>query len=123
MFDAVRLVRLEGIVIKTKPSHVAAARHWIEAGNVGAVTFDACCAWLAWDAEHAREAISSTASVTAEQYAWPEIIERALLPQVSFLDLVNAEYGIRPMMGASGVCLQRRCDPFRTQEIANATIA
>ena len=42
VFDAVRLVRLEGIVVKTKPADVMAARHWIEAGNVGVVTFDAC---------------------------------------------------------------------------------
>ena len=39
---------------------VRAARYWIEAGNVGVVTFDACCAWLGWDAEHARETILST---------------------------------------------------------------
>ena len=60
VFDAVRLVRLEG-VIATKPAEVIAARHWIEAGNVGVVTFDACCAWLGWDAEYTREAIFSTA--------------------------------------------------------------
>ena len=60
VFDAVRLVRGEG-VIATKPAEVIAARHWIEAGNVGVVTFDACCAWLGWDAEHTRQAIFSTA--------------------------------------------------------------
>jgi hypothetical protein len=60
VFDAVRLVRLEGVIM-TKPAEVIAARHWIEAGNVGVVTFDACCAWLGWDAEHTRRAIFSTA--------------------------------------------------------------
>jgi len=60
LFDAVRLVRGEGIVAKTKAADVAAARHWIEAGDVGVVTFDACCAWLGWDAEHTRGAIFST---------------------------------------------------------------
>ena len=51
VFDAVRLVRGEGLVVKTKAADVAAARHWIVAGDVGVVTFDACCAWLGWDAE------------------------------------------------------------------------
>jgi hypothetical protein len=60
VFDAVRLVRGEGVVA-TKASDVAAARNWIEAGNIGVVTFDACCAWLGWDAKHTREAIFSTA--------------------------------------------------------------
>ena len=60
VFDAVRLVRGEGVVA-TKASDVAAALHWIEAGDVGVVTFDACCTWLGWDAEHTREAIFSTA--------------------------------------------------------------
>ena len=60
VFDAVRLVRGE-VVVKTKAADVAAARYWIEAGDVGVVTFDACCAWLGWDAEHTREAIFSTA--------------------------------------------------------------
>ena len=59
VFDAVRLVRGEGVVA-TKASDVAAARHWMEAGDVGVVTFDACCAWLGWDAEHTRKAIFST---------------------------------------------------------------
>jgi hypothetical protein len=60
VFDAVRLVRLEGIVVKTKLADVMAARHWIEAGNVGVVTFDACCVWLGMDPERARRAIFST---------------------------------------------------------------
>lgn len=60
VFDAVRLVRGVGLVVKTKASDVAAARHWIEAGDVGVVTFDDCCAWLGWDTEHTRKAIFST---------------------------------------------------------------
>jgi hypothetical protein len=60
VFDAVRLARGESVVA-TKPAEVEAARHWIEAGDVGVVTFDACCAWLGWDAEHTRRAILSTA--------------------------------------------------------------
>jgi hypothetical protein len=59
VFDAVRLVRGE-VVVKTKAADVAAARYWIEAGDVGVVAFDACCAWLGWDAEHTRRAIFST---------------------------------------------------------------
>ena len=61
VFDAVRLVRGEGLVVKTKAADIAAARHWIEAGDIGVVTFHACCAWLGWDAEHTRKAIFSTA--------------------------------------------------------------
>ena len=62
VFDAVRLVRREGLVVSTKADKaVAAARHWIEAGDVGVVTFDPCCAWLGWDAEYTREAIFSAA--------------------------------------------------------------
>ena len=60
VFDAVRLVRGEGLVVKTKAADVAAARHWITVGNVGVVTFDACCGWLGWDAECTRRAIFST---------------------------------------------------------------
>jgi hypothetical protein len=59
VFDAVRLVRGEGVVA-TKAADVAAARHWIEAGDVGVVTFDACCGWLGWDVQHTRKTIFST---------------------------------------------------------------
>jgi hypothetical protein len=58
VFDAVRLVRGEGVVA-TKAVDVRVARYWIEAGNVGMVTFDTCCTWLGWDAEHTRRAIFS----------------------------------------------------------------
>jgi hypothetical protein len=60
VFDAVRLVRSESVVTSNE-ADVRAARYWIEAGDVGVVTFDACCAWLGWDAEHTRQAIFSTA--------------------------------------------------------------
>jgi hypothetical protein len=60
VFDAVRLVRGEGLVAKTKLADVEAARRWIMVGDVGMVTFDACCGWLGWDAEHTRRAIFST---------------------------------------------------------------
>jgi hypothetical protein len=59
MFDAVRLVRGEGLVVKTKASDVRAAHYWIRAGDIGLVTFDACCGWLGWDAEVMRRAIFS----------------------------------------------------------------
>jgi hypothetical protein len=52
VLDAVRLVRGTRLVATTKPAEVAAARHWIVAGNVGALTFKEACAWLGWDAEH-----------------------------------------------------------------------
>jgi len=45
IFDAARLVRNEGLVVKTKAFDVAAAQHWIRAGDIGLVTFDACCGW------------------------------------------------------------------------------
>ena len=61
MFDAVRLVRGKGLAAITKASDVRDASYWIRAGDVGAVTFDACCAWLVWDAEHTRRAIFSAA--------------------------------------------------------------
>jgi len=60
VLDAVRLVRLERIVVATKPAEVMAARHWIEAGNLGVVTFDACCVWLGMDPDRTRRAIFST---------------------------------------------------------------
>jgi len=60
VFDAVRLVRGKSVVTSNQPD-VRAARYWIGAGDVGVVTFDACCAWLGWDAEHTRRAIFSTA--------------------------------------------------------------
>jgi hypothetical protein len=59
VFDAVRLVRGAGVAAKR--ADVRDASYWIRSGNIGVVTFDACCAWLGWDAKHAREAIFSTA--------------------------------------------------------------
>ncbi len=58
VFDAVRLVRGESVA-ETKRADVRAARYWIRNGNIGVVTFDACCAWLGWDPQHTREAIFS----------------------------------------------------------------
>ena len=60
MFDAVRLVRGEGLVAKTKAADVAAARAWIEDGNIGVVSFNEACGWLGWDAERIRKAIFSS---------------------------------------------------------------
>jgi hypothetical protein len=61
LLDAVELVRLEAILVNTKPAHVVAARHWIEAGDIGVVTFNEACGWLGLDAEVARRAIFSAA--------------------------------------------------------------
>ena len=58
VFDAVRLVRGDGSVVKRK-ADVAAARAWIKNGNIGVVTFNKACGWLGWDAEHTRNAIFS----------------------------------------------------------------
>ena len=58
LFDAVRLVRRESVV-RSNRADVSAARHWVEAGDIGMVTFDTCCAWLGWDAAYMREAIFS----------------------------------------------------------------
>ena len=59
LFDAIELVRLEGILVNTKPAHVVAARHWIEAGDIGVVTFNDACGWLELDADVTRRAIFS----------------------------------------------------------------
>jgi hypothetical protein len=59
LFDAVRLVRGEGVVASNQ-ADVRAASYWIRNGNIGVVTFDACCAWLGWDVERTRKAIFST---------------------------------------------------------------
>ena len=60
VFDAVRLVRGEGFVAKTKAADVAAARAWIEDGNIGVVSFNEACGWLGWDSERIRKAIFSS---------------------------------------------------------------
>jgi hypothetical protein len=66
VFDAVRLVRGEGLVVETKAAYVAAARAWILDGNVGVLTFDdEACGWLGWDAEQTRKAIFSTLRAAA----------------------------------------------------------
>jgi hypothetical protein len=63
VFDAVRLVRGVRHVSATLPAKhtdVTAARVWIRDGNVGALSFNDCCGYLGWDAEHVRRAIFST---------------------------------------------------------------
>jgi hypothetical protein len=59
LFESVRLVRGKSVLASNEAA-VRIARYWIKAGNVGTVTFDACCAWLGWNAEHTREKIFST---------------------------------------------------------------
>ena len=58
VLDAIRLVRGDNVA-RTNMADVRDARYWIEAGNVGVVTFDACCTWLGWDAAQTRRAIFS----------------------------------------------------------------
>jgi len=61
VFDAVRLIRGKSVVTSNEnEAAVRAARYWIEAGNVGMVTFDACCVWLGMDPKRARKAIFFT---------------------------------------------------------------
>ena len=69
VFDAVRLVRGENfahIVATTKPAEVAAARAWIEDGNIGVVSFNEACGWLGWEPSTVRRAIFS-----AERWSAP----------------------------------------------------
>jgi hypothetical protein len=62
--DAVDLVQGGGRTtgrLKMKPLEVAAARTWIRNGNIGVLSFNDCCGYLGWDAEHVRQAILSPA--------------------------------------------------------------
>jgi len=64
ILDAVELVH--GVAKKTGtlkagPVEVEAARTWIRNGNIGVLSFNDCCGWLGWDAEHVRRAIFSAA--------------------------------------------------------------
>jgi hypothetical protein len=64
ILDAVELVH--GVAKKTGtlkagPVEVAAARTWISNGNIGVLSFNDCCGYLGWDAEHVRRAIFSAA--------------------------------------------------------------
>jgi hypothetical protein len=67
VFDAVRLVRGEGLVVKTKASDMAAARHRIEAGDVGTVTFADAYHWLGWKRGDVRRAIFAGAGRRAQK--------------------------------------------------------
>ena len=64
ILDAVDLVH--GVAkgtgtLKVGPVEVAAARTWISNGNIGVLSFNDCCGYLGWDAEHVRRAIFSAA--------------------------------------------------------------
>ena len=55
--DLVRGTRHANATLPTKQSDVAAARSWIRNGNIGVLSFNDCCSWLGWDAEHVRRSI------------------------------------------------------------------
>ena len=57
--DLVRGVRHASATLPAKQADVAAARTWIHNGNIGVLSFNDCCGWLGWDAEHVRQAIFS----------------------------------------------------------------
>jgi hypothetical protein len=62
ILDAVDLVH--GVAkatstLKAGPVEVEAARTWIRNGNIGVLSFNDCCGYLGWDAEHVRQAIFS----------------------------------------------------------------
>ena len=59
--DLVRGVARETSGVKAGPVEVAAARTWISNGNIGVLSFNDCCGYLGWDAEHVRRAIFSAA--------------------------------------------------------------
>ena len=62
MLDAVDLVRgarHASTRFPAKQADVAAARAWIRDGNIGLLSFNGCCGWLGWDAQHVRRAIFS----------------------------------------------------------------
>jgi hypothetical protein len=67
ILDAVDLVH--GVAkatstLKAGPVEVEAARTWIRNGNIGVLSFNDCCGWLGWDAEHVRRAIFSPPRAT-----------------------------------------------------------
>jgi hypothetical protein len=62
VLDAVDLVRGSRHASTTHPAKqadVAAASAWIRNGKIGVLSFNDCCGWLGWDAEHVRRAIFS----------------------------------------------------------------
>jgi hypothetical protein len=62
--DLVRGSRHASTTLAAKQADVAAARAWIRNGNVGVLSFNDCCGWLGWDAEHVRRAIFSPPRAT-----------------------------------------------------------
>ena len=57
--DLVRGARRASATLPAKENDVAAARTWIRNGNIGVLSFNDCCGYLGWDAEHVRRAIFS----------------------------------------------------------------
>ncbi len=57
--DLVQGVHHGNVTLPTKRVDVEAARAWIRNGNIGVLSFNACCGWLGWDAKHVRRAIFS----------------------------------------------------------------
>jgi hypothetical protein len=57
--DAIDIVRGGKVPPYARVSRddAAAARRWIVEGDIGAITFYACCQWLDWDARSIRRAI------------------------------------------------------------------
>ncbi len=55
--DLVRGARHASATLPAKQADVAAASAWIRNGNTGVLSFNDCCGWLGWDAEHVRRAI------------------------------------------------------------------
>jgi hypothetical protein len=54
--DAIDIVR-RGKVQRVTRDDAAAAWRWIVEGDIGAITFNACCQWLDWDARSIRRAV------------------------------------------------------------------
>jgi hypothetical protein len=57
--DLVRGARHASATLPAKQADVVAARTWIGNGNIGVLSFNDYWGWLAWDAEHVRQAIFS----------------------------------------------------------------
>ena len=57
--DAIDIVRGGKVSLYARVTRddAAAARQWIVEGDIGAITFNACCQWLDWDASSIRRAI------------------------------------------------------------------
>jgi len=83
--DAIDIVRGGKVWLYARATRddVAAARRWIVEGDIGAITFNACCQWLDWDAPSIRRAILgrgrgwSRGSGTASPRSRPEHLAAA----------------------------------------------